>query len=135
MTLIPAPAWADPPRIMLRDMWLDDYEAIQEHRDRLVAAVHKAVEKYLNTRGLSFTSDEDGFPNRTRMTGEYYLSDEYYEGNRPDGFKINVHCRCLEKPWQPGATEPDDYLGLDVWLLCKPKRWTFTVQAVDSSSI
>ena len=134
MTRVAAPDWADPAEVWLHDIRLSDYQAIQEHRERLLEAVHGAVEKYLNTRGLYFSSD-DYFPNRKRMTGDYYLSDESYHGNVPGGFKISVYCCCLRKPWLPEQTGPDDYLGLCVWLFCVPGKWSFKVQATDSSAL
>ena len=99
--------------------------------------VHHEVEKYLNTRGLYFKSDADGFPNRSCMTGQYYLSDESYYGNLlPGAIQISIFCRCLRRPWLPGATEPEDYLGLEVWLRCVPGKWKFKVfRNTDSSSI
>jgi hypothetical protein len=134
MTCVPAPDWADPAEVWLYDIRLSNYQAIQEYRPRMLEAVHEAVEKYLNTRGLYFSSD-DYFPNRKRMTGEYYLGDESYHGNVSGGFKISVYCRCLQKAWLPEQTGPDDYLGLNVWLFCAPGKWSFKVEATDSSAL
>jgi hypothetical protein len=134
MKRIDPPAGSRAPRISLEDIDQAVYDAIQEHRDRMLAVVHKAVEKYLNTRNLYY-DDDSGFPNRSQMTGEYYISDESYMAR--DGGKwiqIGVFCPCLEKPSDLYPTG-GDYLGLNVLLRCVPKRRTFRATSVDSSSM
>lgn len=137
MTRIERPAWADEPTVTKEGVADADYQAIQTRRAEMLDVAHKEVKKYLNTRGLYFKSDEDGFPNRSCMTGEYYLSDESYYGNLlPGAIQISVFCRCLQRPSLPGATESQDYLGLEVWLRCVPGKWKFKVfRNTDSSSI
>jgi len=113
-----------------------DFDAIQQHRDQLLNAVHQEVEAYLNTPDLVFESDEDGFPNIHRLSGEYYIGDESYSTEKdPVRFVISISARCLEKPWRPGQTE-FDYLGLEVWLECRSDDWELvSSRNVDSSAI
>lgn len=136
MTLVPKPAWARPHDVSLFDMWLSTYHRIQQHRDQLLEHVQREVEDYLNTPGLYCEGDEDSFPNRSRMTGEYYISNESYRQHvGPAWVQIGVQCHCLEKPWLPSRVDRD-YLGLHVWIKCTEEDWSFEVNGnTDSSSI
>lgn len=117
-------------------MRLSEYHEIQQHRDRLLAVVHREVDAYLNTSGLYVEGGEGGFPNRSRMSGTYYVGDESYTRHvGPVWIQVGIECRCLEKP-SPPRREKLDYLGLEVWLRCDPADWSFTVfRNTDSSSI
>lgn len=129
------PDWAMHPHLSITAVTVAEYAAIQHHRDKLLRAVHREVEAYLNTPGLC---GEGGiFPDRRRLTGAYYIGAESYVAHRePTWFQISVKCHCLEKP-KPGVDREDDYLGLEVWLKCVPGRWSsFEVfRNTDSSSI
>jgi hypothetical protein len=137
MARISRPAWADEPTITREGVTDADYRGIQARRAAMLDAVQQEVEKYLNTRELHFKTDADGFPNRSCMTGQYYLSDESYYGNLlPGAIQISIFCRCLQRPALLDTTEPEDYLGLEVWLRCVPGEWSFEVfRNTDSSSI
>jgi hypothetical protein len=133
MTRIEPPDWATQPDLRITLVSVADFAKIRRRRDRMLAAVHKEAEAYLNDPRLYFTGDEDGFPHRDRLTGEYYVGGESYTAHAdPRWFQIGVRCRCLEhSEWGVG-----DCLGLEVWLKCVPGRWTFTVfRNTDSSSI
>ncbi len=137
MTRIEPPGWATQPDLSITAVTVAEYAAIQRHRDKLLRAVHREVEAYLNDPRLVFDGDEEGFPHRRRLTGTYYIGGESYIAHRdPDWFQISVLCRCLERP-RPGVDSEDDYLGLEVWLKCVPGRWaSFEVfRNTDSSSI
>jgi hypothetical protein len=136
MTRIEPPDWATQPDLSITRVPVADYAKIQRRRARMLAAVHREVEAYLNDPRLYFTGAEDGFPHRDRLTGEYYIGGESYIAHTdPTWFQISVMCRCLEHP-KPGVPGVDDYLGLEVWLKCLPGRWTFSVfRNTDSSSI
>jgi hypothetical protein len=136
MTRIDPPGWATQPDLGITLVTVAEYAAIQRRRDRMLRAVHREVEAYLNDPRLYFTGDEDGFPDRDRLTGEYYIGGEAYIAHAdPTWFQIGVICRCLERPRGRGG-RADDYLGLEVWLRCEPGRWSFTVfRNTDSSSI
>lgn len=135
MTRIEAPAWATQPDLGIADVTVAEYAAIQRHRDKLLRAVHREVEAYLNTEGLY--GEGESFPDRLRLTGAYYIGSESYLGHRdPTWFQIGVRCHGPEHP-KPGMNREDDYLGLEVWLQCVPGRWaSFEVfRNTDSSSI
>jgi hypothetical protein len=137
MTRIEPPEWATQPGLCITLVEVAEYAAIQRHRDKLLKAVHQAVEAYLNDPRLVFDGDEDGFPHRKRLSGAYYIGGESYWAHRdPTWFQIGVKCRCLESPTADGG-RAGDYLGLDVWLKCVPGRWaSFEVyRNTDSSSI
>jgi hypothetical protein len=136
MTRIEAPSWATQPRLEIMNVSVAEFARIQTHRRRMLAHVNRELEAYLNDSRLYFTGTADGFPNRDRMTGEYYLGGESYIAHAdPTWFQIGVMCHCLEQPWGP-FVRVKDYLGLEVWLRCTPRRWSFSVfRNTDSSSI
>jgi hypothetical protein len=137
MNRIEPPEWARQPDLRITLVTVAEYAAIQRHRDKLLKAVHRAVEAYLNDPRLVFDGDGEGFPHRQRLTGAYYIGGESYRAHRdPVWFQIGVMCRCLEPP-TPGGGREDDSLGLEVWLKCLPGRWaSFEVfRNTDSSSI
>jgi hypothetical protein len=135
MTRVEPPEWATQPDLSIDAVTVAEYAAIQRHRDKLLRAVHREVEAYLNTPGLY--GQGESFPDRLRMTGAYYIASESYIAHRdPAWFQISILCHCLERP-KPGVDREDDYLGLEVWLKCVPGRWaSFAVfRNTDSSSI
>ena len=136
MTRIEPPTWATQPSLRVTGVSVSEYAKIRRRRARMLAAVHREVESYLNDPRLYFVGDEEGFPHRDRLTGEYYIGRESYTAHDdPRWFQIGVMCRCLGRP-EPGVRRADDYLGLEVWLKCVPGRWTFSVfRNTDSSSI
>lgn len=135
LSRVQSPDWAPRPHSEINGLTDAEYTAIQSHRDELLDVVHQEVDDYLNTTGLY--SEGEGFPDRLRMTGTYYIGSESYLAHRdPTWFQISVMCRCLERPKDRSLRE-DDYLGLEVWLKCVPGRWSsFEVfRNTDSSSI
>ena len=135
LTRIEPPEWTTQPNLRIATVTVAEYATIQRHRDRMLRAVHREVEEYLNTPGLY--GEGETFPDRLRMTGAYYIGGESYTAHRaPDWFQISIRCRCLEHP-KAGVDREDDYLGLEVWLKCVPGRWaSFEVfRNTDSSSI
>jgi hypothetical protein len=135
MTRIEPPGWATQPDLSITGVSVAEYAAIQRHRDKLLRAVHREVEAYLNTPGLY--AEGESFPDRLRMTGKYYIGSESYTAHGdPVWFQISIMCNCLEHP-KAGMDCEDDYLGLEVWLKCVPGKWaSFVVfRNTDSSSI
>ena len=132
---IDLPAYARNPDVWLHNMKLKDHDGIQSHREELLDVVHKEVEEYLNTPDLVYDSD-DGFPSLTRLSGDYYISDESYEMHvNPIVFRISIQTHFLEKPSMENQ-EDFDYLGLQVWIQCDPATWSFSVfRNTDSSAI
>jgi hypothetical protein len=137
LTRIDPPPWATQPDLSITAVTVAEYATIQRHRGKLLRAVHRELEAYVNDPRLVFDGDDEGFPHRRRLTGAYYLGGESYIAHRaPAWFQISVMCRCLEPP-KPGVPREDDSLGLEVWLKCVPGRWgSFEVfRNTDSSSI
>jgi hypothetical protein len=136
MMRVELPGWARRPDAHLDNMRLSDYHAIQQRRGQMLDVVHREVEAYLNTPGLYGEGGDGMFPDRSRMSGEYYVSDESYTGHvGPVWIQVGVICHCLEEPARPGQ-ENRDYLGLEVWLRCDPNDWSFAVfRNTDSSAI
>ncbi len=122
LTRIAPPKWTTQPSRSITTVKVEEYSAIQQHRDKLLQTVHRAVEDYLNTPGLY--GESESFPDRHRMTGAYYIGDEsYIAHNNPEWFQISIQCRCIEHP-KAGMDREDDYLGLEVWLKCVPGQWS-----------
>lgn len=135
LTRVKPPDWATRPALSIAGLTVAEYAAIRRHREKLLGAVHREAEAYLNTPGLY--GEGESFPDRIRMTGAYYIGSESYLAHRdPAWVQIGVQCRCLERP-KPGVARDDDYLGLEVWLRCVPGQWSsFEVfRNTDSSSI
>ena len=135
MKQIPPPDWAPKPGIEMDGLTNAEYAAIQAHRGQLLGVVHQELEEYLNAQGLY--SEGESFPDRLRMTGEYYIGSENYLRQGTTGWiQISIMCRCLEGP-KNGLHRHDDYLGLEVWLRCLPgKLLLFDVfRNTDSSAI
>ena len=147
VTRIPVPAWApdhDRGAVKRSEGFAEeDYQAIQAHRDVVLAFLHTTVESYLRHMAL-----EDYFPRRDHLTGEYYIGSECYcyapPPLRGPGeycstvqpiFRMNFRVRCLQWPRPPHVPRSDDYLGLDVEIRCNPVDWRFCVYATDSSVI
>ncbi|TKR29492.1 hypothetical protein FCE95_15250 [Luteimonas gilva] len=131
---IPTPLWARPTDASLYDgVRLSDYHLIQSHRDRLLDAVHDELDAYLNSDAIFGAGD---FPNRERLTGEYYIADESYaQHTGPLWIQIGIKCHCLEYPINAGQIDLD-YLGLEVWLRFEPASGAFSIfRNTDSSSI
>lgn len=135
MKLVAPPTWVDRLDLKLTDTSAAEYVAIQNQRDQLLRVVQFEIENYLNTPGLY--GEGVSFPDRSRMTGTYYIRSESYTAhNEPRWIHIRIMCHCLEYP-KAGMPREDDYLGLEVWLKCLPGQWgSFEVfRNTDSSSI
>ena len=120
MRRIEPPSWARSRETRIEDLPPETHDAIQRERDALLEFVHREVQEYIDDPGLCFP--DTSFPNRTRLTGEYYIGGESYFVD-PDAcrVRISVKCRCLGGP-KPGVPRDDDYLGLEVWLTCNLGR-------------
>jgi hypothetical protein len=135
VTRIPVPDWAPPyarGQTSFADGFTEEhYNAVQPHREAILALVDRTVAEYLDR--YSF---DDGFPQRDRLTGEYYVGGEYYRrsGEPYPGYTVNVHVRCLKKP-QPPRVIHSDYLGLDVRVYLDERDGSLHVHATDSSVI
>ncbi|MCI0560691.1 MAG: hypothetical protein MN733_19575 [Nitrososphaera sp.] len=135
---IELPSWAKVSPVEILNLSDAEFQAIQQHRGDILSVVQDEVERYLNTDMLVFEEGEEGFPNRGRLTGEYYIGNELYEKMTQQGegdvVVVGIKTRFLEKPFYPGQDE-FDYLGLDVWIACDLSRWTFTICRNTDSSV
>lgn len=132
MKRISVPDWARPFSI-LREQEFDELEFNRclPHRAEVVQAVQEAVQQFANDDEKVFSED---FPQRTRLTGEYYISNENYSlytgpiypPIRPEERKhtLSVFVRCLEKQWIENQTD-FDYLGLELFFWWEPAEQKF----------
>jgi hypothetical protein len=134
MRLVDLPDWARRGRFKVDGVNDWDMNAIRYRRPEMLRAVHEEIEAYLNDPLLYFDGDEDGFPHRKELTGEYYIGDEsYFAHTQPSWIQIKIEGRCIGRGV---GNKPDDYLGLEVWLRCEPGTWSFSVyRNTDSSAI
>ena len=110
----------------------DFYRRVISLKTRIDEAVDKAVFKYVNDESQCC---EDIFPRSTRMTGNYYISDENYR-IYSDGIKVSVMTNFTEMFSSEREPIPyeTDYLGLEVWIWINEND-ELDVYAIDSSSI
>lgn len=135
MRRVPVPDWApDYARgeVKLKGVSQQEYDSLQQRRQQILTLLDAEVERYVSD---NVYPGDDSFPDRDRLTGEFYLGNERYskEGD-PEWIRISMFCRCLEHP-RPGDDQPGDYLGLEVYLRCDPISGGFSVLGTDESSI
>lgn len=136
MVRIETPTWARPFDVYLDGMKLSEYHRLQGIRDQILKLVHDEVVAYVNDDQLMFDGDEDWFPHRREMSGEYYIESESYKAKvGPPRVVIGVQCHCLQK--EPIGEYPGlDYLGLHVWLECDREGGNLHISGnTDSSAI
>jgi hypothetical protein len=104
------------------DITQADYQQVQRCRAALLEAHHRAVEEYIRRHALD---DEDSFPYRGALTGEYYLEGEESYHRHEGSILVGIMARCLGR--RPKASnEPRDYLGIDITLKFDAKAGTFS---------
>jgi hypothetical protein len=127
MVRIAVPTWAPPyARGATKFGTIADkyYDAITPTEQATLAKMHgdiltmvaALVEEYAND-GCA-PPGEEWFPQRLRLTGEFYIGGESY--HRLPGepwIQVCVEARCIGR--EPGG--PRDYLGLHVWLRYDPQ--------------
>src|SRR5690349_18881688 len=102
VTRIPVPDWAPSyargQTSFAAGFTEEHYNAVQPHHEAILALVDRTVAEYLDS--YSF---DDGFPQRDRLTGEYYVGSESYAHSAEPypGYVVNVRVRCLKKPQPP----------------------------------
>ncbi len=143
MRRIPPPEWA--PEWARRvaptveaEFGEEEYRAVFMHRAEILAAVQEAVEQYINDDDVTSNESRRSFPERRKLTGEYYIGEENYwvstvkyHGDRPPTpqaqYLFSLMARCLEEPWLEGQTDLD-YLSLSVLF-----EWDPAAQQVSST--
>jgi hypothetical protein len=114
----------------------ETYALLMPRYPEILSPVDKAVNEYVNNDGLTYGEDDDenGFPSRKRLSGDYYLARPTYAGGN-GWYTVSLMARCLEKPWLPNQIHCD-YLGLDVSIaLDTAFSSSLYVLGVDSSVI
>lgn len=142
---IDPPSWARKPEINLEEEFGEfEHQRLHMLRAVLLRQVQEIVEKYLGDESAQQEADgERGFPDITKMTGEYYIADESYHqyvkqcppnrGQKSLWFSLMV--RCLEKPFVENQ-QNFDYLGLEIHFKWDVETGQFIHYGdIDSSSI
>ena len=145
LRLISHPPWASPfSRSADEKFGADNLQLALAQREAILAAVHQAVQAYLDDRSLTSGSAVCGFPALEMLTGEYYIASESYRVNdepwfprvgRSKEYRLSFLVHCLGRHSHPHETASDqDYLGLDVHFDWLPDRGTFAYHGdIDSS--
>jgi len=134
MHRIPPPVGAPHPRVRFDGLSPDVQAQLESAREAMLAAAHAEVSAYVSDPTLTF-SPPDQFPSTQRLTGDYYISDECYTTDSASGrHRVSILARCLAHPL-PAQSEPDDYLGLEVWLEWHPESTSFSVFRNTDSSV
>ena len=95
MKLIDLPAWVETTEVWFQNFTLAQYEECKKHRREILEKVHREIEAYVNDDDLTF-DDEDTFPSRGRLSGEYYI----------ENFQSSYECHVepsLVSNWNLGA--------------------------------
>ncbi len=131
---VPVPGWARP-FALSREEEFDEQEfnRCSAHHGEVLQAVQEAVERYVNDDEV-VNEEQPLFPQRARLTGEYYISEENYSlylgpaypPIRPEErrYTLSVFVRCLEKQWLENQTD-FDYLGLELFFWWEPGEQKF----------
>jgi hypothetical protein len=127
-----------PERARKPQIWFDDgvtptqYQCVQQARSALLDAHHRAVEDYIAECALD---EEDMFPYRGALTGEYYLEATERYGLIDRTVSVSIMARCLGISPPHSSNPPDDYLGIDIVLLFNEADATFSAFYNGSSVI
>jgi len=109
-----------------------EYHKLSERWNEIICVVHDEIVKYVSDDKLCFSDQENLFPLRSRLTGNYYIDCVSYSKHvNPVGFQISVDLRLTEVM----NDIEDDYLGLEVVLFIKSENDDFEIRGVNSSSI
>ena len=148
MRPIPVPEWAKPfALIVTRGFGDQEYKRFSAQHDTLWERVQNAVAQYVEddqktAQGSEWaeTEEEDFVPDRTKLSGEYYVSWEYYHSVRATYpklglfrrrqpaerfYSVNVMVHLLGTP-QTASQTAFDYLGLNIGFTWHPKHQTLS---------
>jgi hypothetical protein len=140
MRRIPTPGWARPPEVDIDGAGGQEaHDALAPQSDAILRRVGQEVQRYIDDDDLTFeTDDEDAFPARSRLTGEYYIGSQYYSLRQDRKgrayYYLMIEARCLEKAWLENQEE-FDYLGLTVGLMVWRDTGEIDLSGVDSAVI
>lgn len=142
MQAIPIPMWTRPfERKVDPTFGIVEYERVFAQRNLIMGMVQVVVEGYINCKSVTFNSAKDGFPSLDRLTGDYFVSSEFYwVKENTDYFNGRQYCfsvmtHCLEH-LRSSEHLDQDYLGLEIHFVWQPSLGWFEFYGdVDSSSI
>lgn len=137
MTRIDVPGWARPFAMDVdEEFGARFHQAAEAQMAEIHSAAHQLVQRYVDE-----VADDMLFPDKGRMTGDYYVSELRYDVSKTASFpeegahRLSLFVRCLEHPFAQQKIDLD-YLGLEVHFLWNEKRASFEATGdVDSSSI
>ncbi|MBR1556035.1 MAG: hypothetical protein IJ644_11685 [Oscillospiraceae bacterium] len=107
----------------------DAEQLFETHQEEIMQIVRKELSDYLNDEDLC-NDEEDMFPRRCFLTGEWYVSELSSFDNEPDVF-FSVQTAFL-------GTDlgcPDDYLGLEVLLYYDENTGRFESDGINSEAL
>ena len=137
MTKIDVPSWARPFAIDIDTEFEGRvYQAAQSQMGDIQESAHRLIQRYLDE-----VSADTPFPEKARMTGDYYISEQRYGlsassvRQEASEHRLGLFARCLEHPFAQLQTD-FDYLGLEVYFLWNEESGKFeATDDIDSSSI
>ena len=97
----------------------------EKHYNSIMAIVENEITSYINTEDLC--NDDDMFPRKCFLTGEWYISEIYFE----DIGCLSIHTAFIGTD----LGHKDDYLGLEVHLYYDEETAEFIFDGIDSSAL
>ncbi|MDE6539031.1 MAG: hypothetical protein K2K66_02465 [Ruminococcus sp.] len=112
------------PRLIFDSTELE--KLFDKHYNSIMAITEKEITSYINTENLC-NDDEDMFPRKSFLTGEWYISEIYFE----DIGYLSIQTAFIGTD----LGHKDDYLGLDVHLYYDEETAEFIFDGIDSSAL
>ena len=100
-----------------------------ENYDYIMLTVENAITEYINNEDLC-NDDEDMFPRKSYLTGEWYISEICFE-DLEDMEWLSVQTAFIADY----SGNIDDYLGLDVHFMYDRKKSEFIFDGIDSCAL
>lgn len=98
----------------------------EKHYNSIMAIVENEITSYINTEDLC-NDDEDMFPRKSFLTGEWYISEIYFE----DAKYLSIHTAFIGTD----LGYKDDYLSLEVHLYYDEETAEFIFDGIDSCAL
>lgn len=128
------------PHVTWEDISPEAKAILQQRHDTLLEMAKKEAFDYLAPENgiCSVSSEENYFPCYEEMTGEWFISSEYYSYYSGDGswwlkkdqpaYNISIMLTFV-------GTHPNtkDYLSLDIWFVCDTPDGEFEIYGLDQS--
>lgn len=112
------------PRMVFENSDLE--ELYKSNESEIFKIVEKEIEEYVNTYDLC-NDEDDMFPRLSVLTGEWYLSEVYFENEN--------YLSVLVAFLGTDLGYKDDYLGLDLVFSYDDKNKKFMIDGINSSCI